>query len=741
MYKNFSKKLGITLGVLTSLFLLSFVVFSFTPPSTLPTAGNILPPIDITGTAQHKEGALGIGGILTANTGMIINPYNFHSERPTCNADARGTIWTENKIEGTTNLVPDPMFELGIATSSGNRWYHPYPSKTHEINVDNGILYHRGDSEGELGVRINTGDITLDRTKGYSLSFKVRIITNENGNLGEFWIHGPIADNFSPAQMRLHDSTYLVRKDTLSDGFEYREYYLPPDTMEGSEDTARFGIWWGWNSAGLIEYQLKEFQVEQKPYATPFVDGTREEVPSDIIYTCQKLDNDSYQWQETGPNWRKEVATTLTDGLVGHWTFNEAPDSGNFTYDYSGNQNTARSFGPYLDFDGESDYILIGENDKRISIENKFTISAWFNASLVETGEGEDDPLYIYGNTQHSSDRVFLRVKSGKVDFGIYDGSWGQDRGVGATIEPGRWYHVVGVHGGGGRGDYTLYLNGQEINESFSTGGVQNTFQQTIGSDPSGGRNWDGKISNVQIYNRALSASEIKQLYEGRYHDTTGLVGHWRMSEGANGTCPGGADVCDHSGNENHGTNNGATWGDNAPTRVPQGQGHAFDFQSNVKYLSSVDNFELPDNFSISGWVNIHSVNDGATTRPLVAIFKDNDNFLYFGYFDDNNEIRTWSSGISPSPSIVGSFAQSANTWYHFTWTFDGSTLRQYVDAVEDGNRSTNLSGFSGHLLFGVRGTLAQPFQGIADDVRIYNRALSAEEIKYLYETTAPNYE
>ncbi len=63
-----------------------------------------------------------------------------------------------------------------------------------------------------------------------------------------------------------------------------------------------------------------------------------------------------------------------------------------------------------------------------------------------------------------------------------------------------------------------------------------------------------GLIDDVRIYNRALSAGEIEDIYKGKNTSASGLVGHWSMHEGEEGF------VSDISGNNNHGTIVGAQW-------------------------------------------------------------------------------------------------------------------------------------------------------------------------------------
>jgi len=72
-------------------------------------------------------------------------------------------------------------------------------------------------------------------------------------------------------------------------------------------------------------------------------------------------------------------------------------------------------------------------------------------------------------------------------------------------------------------------------------------------------RRFNGLIDDVRIYNRALSETEIADLYKGNQVDSTGLVGHWNFNEGS------GTTAIDVSGNNNTGTIYGATYTADTP--------------------------------------------------------------------------------------------------------------------------------------------------------------------------------
>jgi hypothetical protein len=79
-----------------------------------------------------------------------------------------------------------------------------------------------------------------------------------------------------------------------------------------------------------------------------------------------------------------------------------------------------------------------------------------------------------------------------------------------------------------------------------------------------------------------------------------------------------------------------------------------------------------------------------------------------------------------------GSASVPANTWSHLTTTYDGSALRVYLNGGLVGTKATtgSIVAGSGPLHFGGNTTWGEWFQGRLDDIRVYNRSLSAAEIQ-----------
>ena len=256
-------------------------------------------------------------------------------------------------------------------------------------------------------------------------------------------------------------------------------------------------------------------------------------------------------------------------GLVGHWTFEEG--SGQIIYDRSGNGNDGTlganssvgkddpvfsaghdSNGPGgmgMSFDGVDDYVNIGDIN---AIDNATQLSccAWvYHNSLTD-----DD--YISAHFASGSDGgfLFLRNDSGSLRTDMY--KIYVDDGVDtANIESKtnssllqEWTYVCFTYIENTANGLKLYINSAEDeNSPVSTIGVDDIDSVNdvlnIGANSDGSNPFDGSIDSVRIYNRSLSADEIRQLYNQKKP-----IFHLKMDEGS------GTTVYDSSGNEYHGT-------------------------------------------------------------------------------------------------------------------------------------------------------------------------------------------
>lgn len=203
----------------------------------------------------------------------------------------------------------------------------------------------------------------------------------------------------------------------------------------------------------------------------------------------------------------------MDDGLVAYYPFN-----GN-ACDVSGNSNDASAVTATLTSDRFGDanaaYLFQGTpvrqyicvpNSPALSGPTQITFAAWFqNAKGYLLKKG----VYL----QHGTYVIMPRGASGAEVYVTLSGN--QERRAEFTdpIPADTWTHIAGVWDGQ---SIRIYLNGELKQSTPAVGSLQaNTSPLYIGCDygTPGGTGISGKVDDVRIYNRALSANEIKKLY------------------------------------------------------------------------------------------------------------------------------------------------------------------------------------------------------------------------------------
>ena len=203
--------------------------------------------------------------------------------------------------------------------------------------------------------------------------------------------------------------------------------------------------------------------------------------------TVQILDGSPFQ----------SIATYQLDGNANDLTTNYNGTASNVTY-------TTGKFGQAAVFNGSSSYISAANI---LDTSSAFTYSLWINPTTISSLD------FLIGHQQAgspyagisllggNSNKLFLTISGASADI------------MTPTLTLGSWSHIVFTHDGSG--NYTCYTNnnGSPITYSGATSNnSSNPFR--IGFSSVGGWGYfDGKIDQVRIYNKALSADNVATLY------------------------------------------------------------------------------------------------------------------------------------------------------------------------------------------------------------------------------------
>jgi hypothetical protein len=210
--------------------------------------------------------------------------------------------------------------------------------------------------------------------------------------------------------------------------------------------------------------------------------------------------------------------------------------------------------------------------------------------------------------------------------------------------------------------------------------------------------------------------------YEATYATSSpvaGLVGAYSFDAGA------GISAADTSGRGNNGTISGATW--NPAGRF--GSALSFDAANELVTIPDSDSLDLTTGMTIEAWVNPSAL--GSTWRTVV-LKEQPGNLSYALYAGTDSGLPSGHVFIGSDLDTRGPTVLPLNTWTHLATTFDGANLRLYVDGTQVSIRpiSGSIVTSAGALRLGGNTVWAEWFDGLIDEVRIYDRALSAVEIQ-----------
>lgn len=419
--------------------------------------------------------------------------------------------------------------------------------------------------------------------------------------------------------------------------------------------------------------------------------------------------------------------TSTCSPPIAEWKMDEG--IGTTAYDTSGNSNNARlvnspswstgKTGKSIRFNGSNSYLSIGTS-LSTNLDNVFTVEAWINPSISRR-------QMIYSNAYSGTSFNFGMSGNNLEIFypGVYVAS------IGCSLPLNTWTHVTVVRSG--TQNTKFYRNGNIL-----TGGYDNNYtfsnaaaEKAIGRSSGGSTYFSGMIDQVRIYDYARTSAQIAYDY-----NRGGPVGWWKLDE-----CQGSV-AYDSSGVGNTGTITiGASGTQNTLGTCQVGTSAAWTNGASGKWNSSL-NFDGTDdyiptstgalnnlsNLTVSFWAkgtgSPWGQGDGATSSFMEAT-------------------RIFFRGSTASQSWYISNPFNANDWHHYLVTRTATSVALYKDGkLSQGPQSFSDSGTitpatTYNFLIGRTGTgsagATSYFTGQIDDVRVYNYALTATQVKTLY--------
>ena len=366
-----------------------------------------------------------------------------------------------------------------------------------------------------------------------------------------------------------------------------------------------------------------------------------------------------------------------------------------------------------LQLDGVDDYVDLG-NDPLFDLTEQVTLSLWVNTQDI--GNTQNNPWLGKGDTSYM---IKGHREGNQIEFFIYDGTWiTAHADVGPEFN-GDWHHAAGTFDGE---QLKIYVDGELSVTTDHVGGISpDTYNVAIGTNTqSGGRFSESIVDEAKIYSRALSEGEILYLAGFRAPvdpGTDGLVAHYAFEN----------DTTDSSGNGLDGT----IIGDATFAEGVKGMALNLDGDDYVD-CGGIDEFSFVDAMTLSTWVNIRSV-----TTAWMAIAAKGENAWRLAVSNETTTLEyAFSGGTRGWQAATTATELAFDEWYHVAATYDatvGATvyINGVVDASNPDTGGIDVNQFP--LLIGDNPEAAgRLFDGMLDEILIYNRALSQEEILFL---------
>lgn len=219
-------------------------------------------------------------------------------------------------------------------------------------------------------------------------------------------------------------------------------------------------------------------------------------------------------------------AQLVTDGLVSYWSLDANTIQGKTVKDVWGKNDgtlagnakvrAAGKVNGAMEFGGNDSVDIPGTDTLNFAKKEAMTVMAWVNAASDDPVQGVVAGCCGTIVAQRDANAWALRYDGRnpgqEMEFIVQPG-WQGDGGFGALkFKKGEWHHLTGVVD---RTKLLLYLDGELLKEmNFGGPMVSDSSEAEIGHAGDGG--FVGLIDEVFIYNKALSAKEVKQNFQAK---------------------------------------------------------------------------------------------------------------------------------------------------------------------------------------------------------------------------------
>lgn len=402
--------------------------------------------------------------------------------------------------------------------------------------------------------------------------------------------------------------------------------------------------------------------------------------------------------------------------------------------------------GKCLKLDGD-DYVIAGTGP------DYFPMTTFAMCSWVKTPGMASTESSMQGIISMTFGLTLSLDPNGQVFSRAYNGSTIISRLTPVNLNDNKWHHVCFTHDGTNR---YIYVDGnlKDTYASTWTGDPGYTSGVDIGCEANdcANRQFNGFIDEVKVYPYLRTSDQIKSDYLSRGSTNSvaaqfgksektsglglsnGLVGYWKLDESSGA-------ATDSSGNAHTLTDASAT------TFAAGKYGNGADLESgstDYQYIADNAALSITASTSISAWIKPESVTaatlfdiagkwDGADESYRLAQYGDE---IRFNVDSNTNYVMTDAANLA------------AGTWYHIAASYNAQTASATImvnGAIQastvSGTIPTSIGDDAGRFHIGAEDSTAGAnsyYDGIIDEVRLYNRAITESEARSLHAFAAP---
>lgn len=695
------------------------------------------------GTTANNDGSA--GSTLNATLGI-------GNSAPTWSND--GKSGKSLSFDGNNDYVSTAV-GTGLPSNNAPQTISVWAKYTSTPNTSNLLSLSNGTSSTQLGFKTGPSIVAVWKYSGTTLATATLPSTNAwhqyvytyDGTTNKLFIDGLLANSSTTAVQTGSPSSLQIGR--FLQNSEYFAGYI--------------------DEVKIYDYALSEDQVK-----VDYNQNSNMLMGGSGTSSTGSVDNSILRTYCPPGNSEGGCATGQNPAPVAEWLFDEGV--GTTAFDTSGNGNNG-SFGvgtsaptwskgksgKALRFDG-NDYVNASQT---VNLSGSYTISSWIKLAENSSPNGFD-VVALYQSTNHGMIMEIGDGSSNKVKF-LHRMPLGQSGGdsfySNTILGLNTWYQITEVRNTA-TNKMHIYINGQLDNTISITNSDFGATNLNISIGYLGTevqRLMNGSIDQTRIYNYARTPSQIAWDYNRgapilhyQFDECTGST-IYNVIDTPNGT-PAGDNLtftvgvtpaqtsrgsCS-SGKSAEAWNNGTG---SAPKSSSGSTGGSLSLDGSDDYAQTGNltfNIYGSMQFSQSVWIKTSTKPSIGNYKTVTMITEDGYGSSVFdkGFLIDSSGYARFYILSGEQNYTIGTTDVTDDKWHLLTETYDGTTSRLYVDGILQGTQSASSTyQFSTPMLtFSHIASGFQTYTGKIDDFKMYNYALSDQQIKQIYNNGAVSF-